>query len=135
MRTRSRGVLLAVCVPIVAVGLLLRTVPGVAGDAAGGILYATLLFALIALVMPAAPSVRIGAIAFGICVVVEMLQLTGIPTAAARLVPPTRYVLGTTFVASDLIAYAAGTLCAVLIDHLARRLIARRAVSRQPKAQ
>ncbi|MET0480198.1 MAG: DUF2809 domain-containing protein [Mycetocola sp.] len=135
MRTRSRGVLLAVCVPVVAAGLLLRTVPGVAGDAAGGILYATLLFVLIALLMPAAPSVRIGASAFGICVVVELLQLTGLPTTAARLVPPIRYALGTTFVASDLIAYAAGTLGVVLVDHLTVRSIARRAASRHREGQ
>jgi hypothetical protein len=102
---------------------------------AGGTLYAVLLFVLQAVLMPAAPAIRIGVISFGICVVVELLQLTGLPTIAAGLVPPLRYVLGTTFVASDLLAYAGGTLSAVLVDRLASRSIARRAVQRDRSAQ
>jgi hypothetical protein len=122
-------------VPIVVAGLPLRSVPGLAGDVAGGILYAVLLFVLLAVLMPAAPAVRIGTIAFSMCVVVELLQLTGIPAAAATLVPPIRYALGTTFVASDLVPYAGGTLCAVLVDRLAMRSIARPAGRREPDAQ
>ena len=90
--------------------------PGAVGDVAGGILYAALVFVLVALVAPATAGLRIGALSFALCVAVELLQLTGLPAAAAELLPPIRYVLGTTFVASDLIAYAGGTALAVLVD-------------------
>lgn len=91
----------------------------------GGILYAVLLFLLVAVFSPAAPAARIGAISLGTCVVVEFLQLTDLPRIAAELVPPIRYVLGTTFVASDLLAYLGGTLLAVVIDRIAFRRAAR----------
>ena len=88
------------------------------GDVAGGILYAVLVFVLVAMLAPSAAGLRIGVVSMALCVAVELLQLTGWPTIAAELVPPIRYVLGTTFVASDLLAYAGGTALAVVIDHL-----------------
>ncbi|WP_354495980.1 DUF2809 domain-containing protein [Mycetocola sp. 2940] len=118
---RPRGTLLALAGIVVVAGILVRSIPGVLGDAGGGILYAGLLFLVVAVLVPAAAAVRIGAISLGICVALEFLQLTGVPTVAAGLVPPIRYVLGTTFVASDLLAYLGGTILAVVTDRVASR--------------
>lgn len=50
------------------------------------------------------------------CWLVELAQLTGVPAAIGDAVPLARLVLGTTFTASDLLAYAVGALgCAALI--------------------
>jgi hypothetical protein len=113
---RSRRALSFVAVVLIVAGLLVRSVPGALGDVGGGILYAVLIFLLVAVVAPAASAPRIGAISFGVCAAVELPQLTGLPSLATEMLPPLRFVLGTTFVASDLIAYAGGTVGAVLVD-------------------
>jgi hypothetical protein len=105
--------------------LLLRSVPGVLGDVGGGILYAVLVYLLVAVLTPATSAVRIGAISFAVCAAIELFQLTGLPRIAAELVPPVRYVLGTTFVAPDLLAYAGGTLGAVLVDRFTMSRVSR----------
>ncbi|HEV7848247.1 MAG TPA: DUF2809 domain-containing protein [Mycetocola sp.] len=64
--------------------MLLRSVPGAAGDVAGGVLSAVLLFLVVAFLTPAASAARIETISFGICVVVELLQFTGLPAIAAQ---------------------------------------------------
>lgn len=113
---RSRRALLVSGCAVIVAGLLVRSVPGAVGDVAGGILYAVLVFVLVALVFPATAGLRIGVMSLAVCVAVELLQLTGLPAVAAELLPPIRYVLGTTFVAADLIAYAGGSGLAVLVD-------------------
>ena len=73
------------------------------------------------LVVGVAPRIRTGAaaaIAFGICAAIELLQLTGLPAAIVDEIPAARYVLGTTFNAPDLLAYAAGVLVAAGADLL-----------------
>lgn len=130
VRQRSRARLLVVAVVVVSAGLLVRAVPGAPGDAGGGILYAILLFVLVAVLIPAAPAVRVGAISFAVCVAVELLQLTGLPAIAAELVPPVRYVLGSTFAASDLVAYLGGTAITVIVDRRTTRRTARRSGDR-----
>lgn len=102
-------------------GLLVRAVPGAIGDIAGGILYAVLVFLLVAILVPAASAVRIGLAAFAICVAVELLQLTGLPSALTAVFPPARLVLGTTFVTTDLVSSAVGVGLAVIADRLLRR--------------
>jgi hypothetical protein len=42
-------------------------------------------------------------------------QVTGVPSAVVRAFPPARYVLGTTFVATDLLAYAVGVLVTAVV--------------------
>ena len=121
MRRRSRWVLVGTGAGLIAAGLMLRGIPGVFGDLAGGVLYAALVFVLIAVLFPAASGVRIGSAAFLLCAAVELLQLTGLPLAIAGVVPPLRLVLGTTFVATDLVAYAIGAACSTGVDLLLRR--------------
>jgi hypothetical protein len=128
-------VLLATAGAVVLGGLLFRSVPGVLGDVGGGVLYAVLLFLLIAVLTPAASSLRIGAVSLGVCVGIELLQLTGLPTIAAELVPPIRYVLGTTFSATDLLAYAGGTFAAVAVDLFAVRRASSDASAEGPSVQ
>lgn len=117
---------LAVAVPVVvAAGLAVRGLPGVAGDAAGGVLYAVLVTLLVALLVPRGRPVVVGAVALGLCVAVELAQLTGLPARAVDAVPPLRYVLGTTFHAPDLVAYAVGS--GVAVAGLARARTVRKA--------
>ena len=89
----------------------------------GGVLYAVLVFVLVAAVAPAASAVRIGVGAFAICVIVELLQLTALPTTLAGVFPPARLVLGTTFVATDLISAALGVGLALVVDRLVWRRV------------
>ncbi len=112
-------------------GLLLRNIDGAAGDIAGGILYAVLVFVVIAFVRPLASSLRIGSVTLAVCIVVEFLQLTGVPSALAAIFPPTRLVLGTTFVLTDLLVAASGTGVAVLGDLLLLRRRLKRGTVRQ----
>ena len=102
-------------------GLLVRAIPGAIGDLTGGILYAVLVFLLVAVLVPTASTVRIGLGAFAICAAVELLQLTGLPSALTGVFPPARLVLGTTFVATDLVSSAVGVGLAVIADRLLRR--------------
>lgn len=104
---RFRPALFLVAGGVIPLGLLLRSVPGAAGEVVGGVLFAVLLFLVVAFLTPAASAARIGTISFGICVVVELLQFTGLPAIAAERVPAVRYVLGSAFVASDLLAMRA----------------------------
>ena len=92
----------------------------------GDSLYAVLVFVL---VIGFAPRIRTGAaaaIALGIRAAIELLQLTGLPAAIVDEIPAARYVLGTTFNAPDLLAYAAGVLVAAGADLLVRRVAAAR---------
>ena len=115
---RSRRVLLCIGLGVLVAGLLLRTVPGFLGDLAGGILYAVLVCLVIAIVTPSAPGLRIGALALVVCAAIELLQLTGLPSTLGTVFPPLRLLLGTTFVATDLLAYAVGAAAAVAADRV-----------------
>jgi Protein of unknown function (DUF2809) len=99
----------------------MRTVPGLVGDTAGGILYAVLIYSLIA-----TSAARVGGAAVLICTAIELLQLTGLPSALGAVVPSTRFVLGTTFVWTDLVTGAVGALVAMLGDEIILRLGQRR---------
>lgn len=113
--------LLVVAVLLVPVGLGARMLPGVVGDVAGGLLYAGLVYVLCALVAPRARSVVLGVVAGVIGVGVELLQLTALPSAVAGAVPVARYVLGSTFVASDLAVAVVGAAGASVVDSRIRR--------------
>jgi hypothetical protein len=117
-RTR-RSVLGLAAVATVSLGLSVRTVfeeawTGPAGDG----LYAVLIYLLLALLIPAKPRVLIAAAALTACVLIELLQLTGLPSVLGAAWPPVRLVLGTTFGVADLMAYAAGCSLAYMADRL-----------------
>lgn len=108
-------------------GLVTRTgLPGILGDAAGGILYAALLYLLLAFVLPGARLWRVAGAAVVVCALVELFQLTGYPTAWGTTWPPLRLVFGTTFNPWDLPAYLVGAAGACLADRLLGRVLDRR---------
>ena len=113
---------LAAAVLVVAAGLATaRLATGAAGDALGDALYAALVLLLVTLVLPGRSRGAQAGTAIALCWAVELAQLTGVPAAAAAAWPPLRYVLGTTFVATDLLWYAVGVLLASAATVLSSR--------------
>ncbi|MET0433393.1 MAG: DUF2809 domain-containing protein [Cellulomonas sp.] len=118
---------------VVAAGLATaRYGSGAVADALGDALYAALVTVLVGLAAPRWSTPARTALAVGLCWAVELAQLTGAPAAAADAWPPLRYLLGTTFVATDLVWYAVGVLLATWGTVLASRVgdARRAAVSR-----
>lgn len=114
--SRRRLVLAAAAAAVVAAGLAVSRSDGLAADLVGGALYTALLFVLAAVLVPLARSWVLGLTAFGLSAAVELLQLTDVPRTVVDQVPPLGYVLGSTFVATDLAAYAVGALAATAVD-------------------
>ncbi|MCG7284827.1 DUF2809 domain-containing protein [Cellulomonas sp. ACRRI] len=108
---------------VVAAGLATaRYGSGAVADALGDALYAALVLLLVVLAVPRWSRAAQAAAAVGLCWAVELAQLTGAPAAAADAWPPLRYLLGTTFVATDLLWYAVGVLLASSATVLASRV-------------
>jgi len=128
-------VIVAVAVVVVAAGLAARGLPGVLGDAAGGVLYAVLLYLLVVLISPrrSAPVAALLAAALGLAI--ELAQLTPIPAALAEGFPPARLVFGTTFVPLDLVWAAIGPVLAAGGDALAGRARLRSCSGSLPTAE
>ena len=117
-----RTALASAAAATVAAGLWARTgLAGVAGDAAGGILYAVLLYLLLAFAAPRARWAAVAAAAVVLCSAIELFQLTPWPAQWAGQWPPLRLVFGTTFNPWDFPAYAGGAAAAGLADRLLRR--------------
>lgn len=112
---RQRTVAALAAVGLVGLGLVVSRGDGVVADKVGDVLYAALVYVLLVVVAPRARPWTLAAVAFGVCVLVELAQLTGIPAAIVDVVPAARYVLGTTFVALDLVAYAVGVTLAAFV--------------------
>lgn len=115
---RSRALLLLGAAATIAVGLAVHRLPGLLGDMLGGALYAALVYLVLALLRPAARPVVLAVAALAVCTVVELAQLTDGPRTAVAAVPVLRLVLGSTFYAPDLLAYALGALGAGGVDAL-----------------
>jgi Protein of unknown function (DUF2809) len=119
---RRRVALLVVAVLVVVAGLAVHgAADGWVGGFTGDALYAVLMVVLVAIVAPRAPSAAVGAIGLAVCVGVELLQLTGVPARLSAAVPGVELVLGSTFQATDLLAYAIGAAAATFGDLLVRR--------------
>ncbi len=93
----------------------------VVADKLGDLLYAALATFGVWLLTPRAPAGVVGGVAAAWCLAVELLQLTGIPAAAAVVTPLARLVLGSGFDVWDLPAYALGVLVALGVVLLSRR--------------
>lgn len=124
--------LLGAAAAVIAAGLMARQLPGTAGDAAGGILYAVLVYLLLALAaLPfgrPAKALPLAGAAFLACALVELFQLTPWPARLGEAWAPLHLVFGSTFNAWDFPAYAAGAVLAGTADTVLRRAGFSRAV-------
>jgi len=124
---RRRLVAVVVVPVVVLVGLTSRAVSsGPSGSALGDILYATLVYVLVVLVVPRVRPAAVAVVALVLCWFVELAQLTGGPAALAEAWWPLRYLLGTSFVWTDLVLYALGVLLGLVADVSARTTAVRR---------
>ncbi|WP_130449745.1 DUF2809 domain-containing protein [Zhihengliuella halotolerans] len=115
--TRRRLLLAAAGLCVVPLGLAARfLLEGGAGNVAGGVLYAVLIYLLVAFVAPGWRPLRAAVVAACLCFAVELFQLTPVPGNLAEIFPPIALVLGTTFVVADLPAYAAGAAAVAAVD-------------------
>ncbi|WP_285137922.1 DUF2809 domain-containing protein [Microbacterium sp. lyk4-40-TSB-66] len=123
-----RLVALAALVVVVAAGLVVAEVlpSSVTTDIAGDALYAVAVYTGLVLLLPRARRLILGIAATGWCVLVEVLQLSGLPAALAERVPPVALVLGTGFDARDLVVYASAVLVATAVDAAVSRRVPRR---------
>lgn len=127
---RRRATAALVAVVVVATGLGVRGLAGgPVASAAGDVLYAVLVYLLVVVLLPRLRPLRVGAVALVVCWAVELAQTTGVPAALADAWWPVRYVLGTSFVWTDLLLGAVGALLASGVDLAHRGLRARRSVS------
>ena len=119
---RRRALLVLGAAAVVMTGLTVHEVAGGwAGAFAGDALYAVLAYALVGVVAPRLRPGAVGAIALAACVGVALLQLTGVPARLSATIPGVELVLGSTFQATDLIAYAIGAAAGTAGDLLIRR--------------
>ena len=124
----SRVRLAAAAVIVTGVGLVVATSgSGQGADAAGDVLYAVLVYLVLAFCAPGARRALLASTAFGLCALVELAQLTGVPAALVDLWAPVRYLLGTTFNAVDLLAYSVGVVLGAGAHTVLRRGVAAQA--------
>lgn len=129
VRARRLGCLIGAVV-VVATGLTVHLVgSGPVADVVGDVLYAVLIYLVIAVAFPRARVWVVGASAAAVCAAVELFQLTGLPGQWAESFWPIRLVLGVGFDARDLVAYVAGAAAAAGGD-LALHALARRRTRR-----
>ena len=117
VRSRLPGA--AAAILTVAVGLAVHAYgdgwpAGYVGDA----LYTVMVHALLVAARPAIGPAVAACWALGISWTVEFLQLTDIPAQLSAAVPLMRLVVGTTYNALDLVAYAVGAAAAYLVHRL-----------------
>lgn len=125
--TQRRITLGISAIALVPLGLILRFLPlGLFADLAGGVLYAALIYVLVAFLAPRLRSVSVGVWTLVWCVGVELLQLSSIPQELAQVFAPIRLVLGTSFAWLDLLAYLGGTILVLALDRYLRRKTTKR---------
>ncbi|MGW4942276.1 ribosomal maturation YjgA family protein [Actinoplanes sp. NPDC004185] len=119
-----RGRLAALAAVVVIVGLAfgIRSVSdGGLEQWSGTALYASMIYAGVFLLWPAAPPVRAGILAVAFCWAVEFSQLTGVPAALSERSPAARLVLGASFDWVDVAWYPVGVVPFVVLHLLVSR--------------
>ncbi len=119
---RDRAVPAIASVMVLVAGLAVHASDAVPfADKLGDLLYAGLATLGVWVLVPSIRSWQLAVVAGGWCLLVELLQLTGVPDAAADLTPLSRLVLGSGFDPLDLVAYAVGVALVVVVRSAARR--------------
>ncbi len=118
---------IALILATIAVGLATRKYPGLLptflGKYPGDALWATMVFFLWGLVLPNASIARIAALALGTSWIVEFAQSIQVPwLVALRSTTIGHLVLGSTFHAPDLVAYAIGVGSGAGLERSIRRI-------------
>ena len=120
MRTRFLAVLAAAV--FLAVALVVRRFTGdghgrgLAAQASGTALYASMVYCGVLLVRPRTAAVPAGLVSIAFCWAVEVSQLTGIPAALSARSIVARLVLGIAFDWADMWWYPVGVIPLVLVD-------------------
>jgi Protein of unknown function (DUF2809) len=116
----------ALCAAVIASGLALRGfglglgLPAVIVKYGGSILWATMVFFVVAIACPRRPRWNIALLSAVIAVGVELFRLVHTPWLDAfRLTLPGALLLGRIFSPWDIVAYGAGLILALLLDRLA----------------
>lgn len=113
-RRISMGIIAVALVPI---GLSARYLgAGLVADLSGGVLYAALFYALLALILPRVSARSIALLCLSWCVGIEFLQLSGLPETLAAHFPVAHLVLGSHFAPLDLLAYLLGAALGWALD-------------------
>ena len=124
-RMRTRILYVALALATIAIGLAVHVLgppSSVARDVVGDALWASMIVWWISALMPASGLVVRGAIAFLICVGVELSQLYHAPWLdALRGTRVGHLVLGSGFDPRDFLSYAAGVIAALLLVPIARK--------------
>jgi hypothetical protein len=114
------------CLSIVVCGLALRRfgfgagLPAFVVKYGGSMLWATMVFFLVAILVPTRPRWSVALIAAAIAACVELFRLVHAPWLDAfRLTMAGALLLGRIFSAWDLLAYGVGIVFGVWLDHLA----------------
>lgn len=129
-----RGVYAGLALFTIGIGLATHYHAGwmhpVVRDMLGDALWAMMMFWLVSVVAPRALPLARGAVALGICWLVEFAQLVHLPALDAfRATSVGHLTLGSGFDARDLLSYALGVVAAVLIGTLIGGLPRARATS------
>jgi hypothetical protein len=125
-RHRRAALLGAAALTIIA-GLAVSTLSsGFVADAVADALYTVLVYLLVAATAPRLSVLVVAALAFTVSALIEFSQLTGIPAALSEMVPASRLIFGTTFVATDLLFYALGAVAVAAVDAALTRRSRRR---------
>ncbi|MGA7204136.1 MAG: DUF2809 domain-containing protein [Specibacter sp.] len=125
--TPRRLALFIAAAAVIVLGLALHFLAR--GEAANFItdaLFTVMVYLLIGLIVPAAGRWWLAVGAFVLSTLIEISQLTGVPARLAEVFPPSRLVLGTTFSAPDIAAYALGAAAAWGADRLLSGLMSAR---------
>jgi hypothetical protein len=96
-----------------------RSLPGFVVENCGDALWTVAMFLTLAVLFPGWTPLRLGLIAFGISVAVELSQLIDLAWLnAIRKTPPGRLFLGSGFLWVDLVRYLVGAIVATTVDWL-----------------
>lgn len=114
---RRRIALAGAAAATIATGLAVHYAgAGAAAGFAADALYTFMVYCVLGMLMPRLGRVPLMAWSFGISAAVELAQLTGVPAQLSASFPPFRLLFGTTFSATDLIAYAGGAVVVWALD-------------------